>query len=168
MIPPRESADYWIDRLALEPLPLEGGFYRETVRGTSTAPLGPNGARRALHTAIYYLLTPDTFSAFHRLCSDEVYHVYAGDAVELVLLDGEAARVARLGPDPDRGETFQELVPAGTWQGSRLVPGGRFALLGTTVSPGFTFEDFTLGERAALLAEYPLARDWIERLTRSV
>jgi hypothetical protein len=58
------------------------------------------------------------------------------------------------------------VVPAGSWQGCRLAPGGRFALMGTTMAPGFDFADFTLGRRADLCARYPAAAGLIRRLTR--
>ena len=140
--------------LGLEPLPVEGGWYAETHRSGHA-------------TAIYYLLTPETFSAMHRLPSDEVYHFYSGDPVTMLLLDREGGRTVTLGPDIAGGERPQVVVPAGTWQGSLLRPGGRFALLGTTVAPGFEPGTLEMAEREALAAAHPSHRDLIERLTRA-
>jgi len=147
------TASDLIDLLSLSPLPLEGGFYRETYRSAHS-------------TAIYYLLTSDTFSAMHRLRDDEVYHVYLGDPVELLQLEpGGASRVVTLGADLAAGQQVQHVVPAGVWQGSRLATGGAMALLGTTMAPGFAFEGFELGERAALIDGWPDRRRQIEALT---
>lgn len=159
--------------LGLRPLPIEGGYYRETYRAgeclaASALPSRYPGAR-ALSTGIYYLLTPDTFSALHRLRSDEIYHFYLGDPVELLMLlpDGRG-ELRRLGTDLRAGERPQLVVPAGAWQGSRLAPGGRVALLGTTVAPGFELADFEAGSRSQLLAAYLDFRSEIEALTPAI
>jgi len=140
--------------LGLEPLPVEGGWYVETHRSRWS-------------TAIYYLLTPETFSAMHRLASDEIYHFYLGDPVTMLLLgkDGSAEAVT-LGTDLAGGQRPQVIVPVGTWQGSRLAAGGRFALLGTTMAPGFEAQELEMGERGALSAAFPGHRDLVEKLTR--
>lgn len=149
-----------LDALNLQPLPVEGGYFAETHRskfvlGQRALPLGYFG-QRALSTAIYYMLTPDTFSAIHRLKGDEVYHFYLGDPAEMLVLkpDGSGETVL-IGPDIVSGMRLQHVVPAGAWQGSRLTPGGKFALMGTTMSPGFDPADFDLGEREELSARYP-------------
>src|SRR5438046_10492032 len=122
----------------LRPLPLEGGYYRETYRSSDRLPT----ADKALSTAIYYLLTPRTFSALHRLPSDEIFHFYLGSPVQMLQLwtDGEG-RVVTLGPDVLAGQSPQVLVPRGVWQGRYLLPGGAYALLGTTLAPAFDFAD---------------------------
>ena len=126
-----------------------------------------NGERRT-GTAIYYLLEPDTFSEMHRLKSDEVFHFYAGDAVEMLqLMEDGSGRTVVIGNDLAAGERPQVVVERGVWQGSRLVAGGRWALLGCTVSPGFEFEDYEAGERAALSEEWPEYAEMIAILTRS-
>jgi hypothetical protein len=158
--------------LKLEPLPQEGGYFAETYRSAETAPAAALPARfrgpRSFGTAIYYMLTADTFSALHRLRSDEVYHFYLGDPVELLILRPESGgEVVTLGPDLAAGQRVQFGVPAGAWQGSRLVAGGKFALLGTTMAPGWDPADFELGSRAALLAACPHRRDLIQALTRA-
>ncbi len=162
------TAERIIELLGLEPHPEEGGFFAETWRSPERIraehlPERYNGHRR-FGTAIYYLLTPDTYSALHRLKSDEVFHFYLGDPVDMLQLapDG-TGRVVRLGPDLETGMRPQVVVDRGVWQGACLVPGGAFALLGCTVKPGFEYEDYEHGGRAALTREYP---DWTEMIAR--
>ena len=158
------TAEDVIRMLGLVPLPGEGGYFRETYR--STFPL-PGEPTRSLSTAIYYLLTRDTFSALHRLPGDEVFHFYLGDPVEMLQLrrDGTAERFT-IGTGIAGGMRPQVVVPAGAWQGARLIPGGAFALMGTTMAPGFDSRDFELGNRDDLLARYPDNTDLILALTR--
>jgi len=170
---PGLTADQIIKLLGLEPLPEEGGLFRQTYRSAEEIPAvalpSRYGAPRRIATAIYYLLTADrdSFSALHRLKTDEVYHFYLGDPVEMLLLHPEGAgeRVV-LGQDLAAGQKVQLVVPTGAWQGSRLRPGGRFALLGTTMAPGYEEEDFELGGREALLRDYPDQAELIRGLTR--
>lgn len=139
-----------IELLGLVPLPQEGGFYRETQR--SALRYGD----RSAWTAIYYMITPESFSRLHRLRTDELFHFHAGDPVAMIQLDPAGILTEhRLGIDLEQGERPQVLVPAGSWQGSRLVPGGRWALLGTTMTPGFDFDDYEHGERDILTASHP-------------
>ena len=165
------DAETIIARLGLQPHP-EGGFYRETYRSPETiaaAALPPRyGHARNLSTAIYYLLTPDSFSSLHRLQSDELFHFHLGDPVTMLQLHGDGrGESITLGHDILAGQQLQVVVPRGAWQGMFLNDGGRFALLGTTVSPGFDFADFQLGKRNELLREYPQHKEVISRLTGS-
>lgn len=141
------------EALGLKPLPFEGGFFAETYRLPAAE---GNGSGRPRSTAILYLLTPGEVSRLHRLPHDEIYHFYAGDPVEVLLLhpDGTGCHLL-LGSDVLRGERCQLVVPGGTWQGSRLKAGGRWALVGTTMTPGFRREDFEAGRGAELAAAYP-------------
>lgn len=149
-----------IAQLQLQPLPGEGGFYRETYRA-ATSP-----GQRATGTAIYYLLTSETVSRFHRLQQDEVWHFYQGDVVELVMLQPQGTYLTvTLGHDLAAGEQCQVVVPARNWQGARVKPAGQWALMGCTVAPGFEFADWELGTRDALLTQFPQAADWILQLT---
>ena len=154
-----------VAQLQLSPHP-EGGFYRETFRAPLVLDALPRGARAA-HTAIYFLLAAGTFSALHRVSSDEVWHHYDGDPVELHLLDAAGKhRIEVLGRDLDRGERPQHVVPAGVWQAA--VPrGSRYALCGCTVAPGFEFADFEMPPHAALLQQYPQHGELLSRLTRA-
>jgi len=163
-------ADEVIALLDLRPLPFEGGYYREMYRSADRLPasaLPPRyGSDKHAATAIYYLLTPDTFSALHRLPTDEVFHFYLGGPVHLLQLHPDGAgRVVTLGTDLRAGQAPQVVVPRGVWQGSTLAPGGEFALLGTTMAPGFDRADFEAGERAHLTAQYPAFAGLIRRLT---
>lgn len=164
------TADDLIQLLKLKPLPLEGGYFRETYRSSDVLLAGTLPRRytqaKSAGTAIYYLLTPDTFSALHRLPTDEIYHFYLGDPVELLQLGPQGGQVVTLGSDLQAGQQPQLMVPRGVWQGSSLLPGSRFALMGTTVAPGFDFSDFEAGERKVLVEQYPVFRDRIRRLTR--
>jgi uncharacterized protein len=167
------TASELISLLGLTPLPIEGGYFRETWRSNlvltpSSLPLRYT-SDKSLGTAIYYLLTsdPNSFSALHRLPTDEIYHFYLGDPVEMLLLTGDgAARRVILGQNIAAGENVQLAVPAGTWQGSRLVGGGKYALLGTTMSPGFDPADYEPGVRAELIARFPQHAASIRALTR--
>ncbi len=142
------------DLLKLQPLQPEGGYFAESYRS-------------GLSSAIYYMLTPETFSAMHRLKGDEVYHFYLGDPVEMLMLkpDGSAEALL-LGTTILSGMRLQHMVPGGTWQGSRLAPGGKFALMGTTMAPGFDPKDYEAGRRGALSTQYPAYAPLITFLTR--
>lgn len=150
-----QDATAVIEALGLEPHPEEGGWFRETWRSRELfAPGGPYEGERSAGTAIFYLLTADDFSAMHRLPGDELFHFYLGDPVEMLeLLPDGAARTTILGPDIPSMQ-LQHVVPGGTWQGSRLVDGGRWALLGATMSPGFAYEDYEHGS-AGMVDQWP-------------
>src|SRR5664279_6083565 len=135
--------------LKLDPHPIEGGSFRRTFASKVNVDL-PRGIR-PLGTAIYYLLEPGTFSEMHLLDSDEIFHFYLGDPVEMLQLypDGRSA-VFILGPDLAAGQHVQLVVPAGVWQGIRLIGDGKVALLGCTVTPGFDFADYRNASYAEL------------------
>lgn len=158
------TAETVIELLGLTPLAGEGGLCRQTyVSGVKT------WSGEAAGTAIYYLLRETSFSHFHRLTGDEVYHFYLGDPVELTELkpDGTAS-VTVLGQDLSAGEQVQHLVPAGNWQGSRLAEGGKWALLGTTMCPGYTDSCYEHGDAEKLSSEYPQMAEMIGKLTGEV
>ena len=157
------TAQEIIRLLNLTPHP-EGGYYRETYRSPQLIPgLQPP---RAASTAIYYLLVPGAVSKFHRLKFDEMFHFHIGDPVTWVLLPQEGGVQKKiLGPNLEQGETLQLLIPAGTWFGGYLNEGGQYALMGTTVAPGFDFEDFQLGRRDELIRVFPSAEKEIIKLT---
>jgi hypothetical protein len=152
--------------LHLEPHPVEGGWYCRTY--TSAGQVDLDRGRRAQGTAIYYLLEAGTFSEMHRLASDEIFHFYFGDAAEMLQLlpDGRSA-VHTLGPDLAAGQHVQLIVPAGVWQGTRLIGDGKVALLGCTVTPGFDFADYENSSYAELAANWPEQSERIRKLTRS-
>lgn len=141
----------------------EGGYYRETYRSQATLP----GTARSFSTAIYYLLPAGQRSLLHRIGADEVWHFYLGDPLLVIeLRSGAPAKVTLLGQERARGEVLQHVVPAGTWFGAMPAPGSRYSFVGCTVSPGFEFSDFALGDRDVLLSQFPEARAEIEALTR--
>ena len=148
------NAGETIRRLGLIPHP-EGGFYREMFRSEGRVTL-PGGRVRRASTAILYLLPADTWSAWHRVVSDEVWHHYEGAPLRL-------HRLGHSGVTLDQGNP-QAVVPAGVWQAAEPV--GDAVLCGCTVAPGFEFEDFTMGDRDALIREFPDAAALIRRFTR--
>lgn len=173
--------------LHLEPHPREGGFFARTF--TSGERLAPNAFSPARYdgprhtaTAIYYLLEPGSFSEMHVLASDELFHHYLGDPVEMLQLheDGSATTHV-LGANLCVGQRPQIAVRRGTWQGSRLLPLSNnevtnnevtdnesthgFALLGCTVSPGFEYADYRSAPRAELLSRWPGEAELIAALT---
>jgi predicted cupin superfamily sugar epimerase len=156
--------------LQLTPLEVEGGFFRETYRSrwqVSAEFLPGRSGQRAIGTAIYYLITPESFSSLHKLPGTEIFHFYLGDAVEMLQLHGESQpTVVTLGQNIAAGELVQVIVRGGVWQGMRLAKGGQWALLGTTMSPGFDYADYETGDREKLIARYPAAAEWITRYTR--
>lgn len=157
--------------LKLEPHPVEGGWFVQTWSTEEIIPEdalpGRYAGPRAAGTAIYYLLESGIFSEMHRLASDEVFHFYLGDPVEMLQLwpDGTGRRIV-LGSDVAGGMAVQAVVPRGVWQGARLVAGGKLALLGCTVSPGFDYADYESGQRDELLRDWPDWGEMIELLTR--
>ncbi|TAN47851.1 MAG: cupin domain-containing protein [Rhodospirillales bacterium] len=158
--------------LGLTPHPAEGGWFIETWRGSETLPPSALDSRyggpRSTGTAIYYFLTTDSVSALHRLRSDEVFHFYLGDPVEMLqLLPGGRSRTLVLGTGLPAGQRPQAVVPANAWQGARLIPGGKMALLGCTVAPGFDYADYEHAtDKAALLAGWPGEAERINALFR--
>lgn len=150
-----------VAHFGLEPHP-EGGFYRETYRSECAVQDGLANGTRPASTAILFLLTPDSFSAFHRLRSDELWHYYAGDPIRLQLLedDGDWSQI-------DVGIAMpQAVVRAGVWQAAECA-GDHFSLCGCTVAPGFEFEDFELGDRGYLMHAFPEHGEMIQALTRA-
>jgi uncharacterized protein len=151
--------------LNLQPHPVEGGWYRRTY--TSAVSVALLGGVRPYGTAIYYLLEEETFSEMHVLTSDEIFHFYLGDPVEMLqLLPNGDSKVVTLGPDLAAGQHVQLVVPAGVWQGTRLINGGKVALLGCTVTPGFDFADYRSGKYDELATGWPLELARIKTLTR--
>lgn len=158
-----EPADEIAARLGLVALPTEGGRFRQTWAGPEDESGRPAG------TAILMLLTsdPDDFSALHRLPIDEVWHFYRGDALELVLLHPDGRdEVRRLGGGDGEGEAAQTVVPAGTWMGARVAPGGAWSLFGTTMAPGFLPADYEGGDVEDLVHHYPRREALIRALCR--
>jgi predicted cupin superfamily sugar epimerase len=161
------TADEVIAALGLAPHPEEGGWFVETWRdGAAIDAAAPAGGTRSRHTAIYFLLTPKTVSAMHLLPGDEVFHHYAGGAVEMLLLHPDGRTEVRwLGDDLAAGHRPQIVVPGGVWQGGVLAEGAAWCLLGCTMAPGFAYEDYIHGDIPELAARYPDAADAIRART---
>jgi len=159
--------------LGLTPHPREGGSFirtyasAEMLRAATFEPGRYSGSRH-IATAIYYLIEPGSFSMMHRLKSDELFHFYAGDPVEMLQLQSHGSGTTiRIGNVLARGERPQVLVPRGVWQGAHLLPGGAWALLGCTVNPGFSYADYETGLRAELCAAWPSFSKLIVELTHA-
>ena len=143
-----------IRALNLQPHPLEGGFFNETYRSMATVQDGT----RSMNTAIYYMLTGAGVSEMHRLPGDEIYHWYAGNPLETLLLNPatERAEMVVLGADVAAGQRPQLVIPGGTWQGScRGVGSFDFTLIGATMAPGFDSADYVRGSRTELSGAFP-------------
>src|SRR5262245_16227550 len=161
------NVERMVEALGRRPHP-EAGFFRETFRSSRQLAAATNDAHRDASTAIYFLLPAGEYSAFHRIRgSDELWHHYDGDPVEIHMIgaSGEYG-VTILGPDVQKGERPQILVPADTLQAA-LARGPRFALCGCTVTPGFDYADFEMPTRDELVARFPRHEQAIVRLTRS-
>ena len=159
-----KTSAYWIKKLELEKHP-EGGWYHEIYLSDDIVPQTglPSSFRgeRSFATSIYFLLERNDFSAFHRIKSDEIWHYYTGtSAIEILSLEKGKMKKYLVGNDPDKGETFQVIVPKNTWFAARLSNSRGYALAGCTVSPGFHFEDFELANEK-LIEEYPELKDKI-------
>ncbi len=165
-----QTAEAYIRYYGLLPHP-EGGWYRETYKSTGVIPAAalPDGfsGERPLSTAIYFLLEAGNFSAFHRIRSDECWHFYAGDPLEVFILHPQGKlELIRLGPDVEQGACFQYVVPANCWFASRPATGSRYCFVGCTVAPGFDFADFELAKAEELTDQFPLHRELISSLCR--
>ena len=151
-----------IELLGMTPLPVEATYFVSTYRSSdNTATGGPVG------TAMIglYSSDPPSRSLFHRLNFDEVWHFYGGDPLRLVMLHpaGSTEEVV-MGSDLRAGHLVQLVIPAGVWQAGELVPGGRWALFGCTMAPGFTGTCFEGGRVGDLVAAYPSREADIRRL----
>ena len=164
-----ESAKQIIEKLGLEPHP-EGGYFRETYR--SEGSINEENlddhyeGERSYSTCIYFLLTSDKFSAFHRIKQDEIWHFYDGSPIRLhVISETGEYSYHIIGRDLDRGEIPQLVVPGGCWFAAEVLNTNAYSLVGCTVAPGFSFDDFELKPTAELIKLFPDKTDIISRLT---
>lgn len=164
------TAQTYIQALNLQAHP-EGGFFRETYRSKCVAAVSLDDLTDMVHrnisTGILFLLEEGNFSAFHQIKSDEMWHFYAGQSLEVLeLTDSGELLCTRMGPDILGGDVPQHVVWANTWFASRVASGGEFSLVGCTVAPGFDFTDFRLADRRTLQANFPQHSKLIAELTR--
>jgi uncharacterized protein len=156
-----------IQKLGLVPLPEEGGYYRETYRSQRLIHSEVLG-KKSECTAIYYLITADSFSALHAVDQDEIFHFYAGSTVEMFQIDERGrGKIITIGNHIFEDEVPQVIVPHGVWQGTKLknpTPTS-WALLGCTVAPGFELEHFHLKTRAELIRQFPAHSELITKFT---
>lgn len=152
--------------LKLQAHPVEGGFFRRTY--TSEICVELERGKRPAGTTIYYLLEAGTFSEMHKLPSDEIFHFYLGDPVEMLQLwPGGETKTVVLGHDLVAGQHVQLTVPADVWQGTTLIGDGQVALLGCSVCPGFDFKDYASGSYVELAAQWPKEAKRIRALVRA-
>ncbi|WP_298898818.1 cupin domain-containing protein [uncultured Psychroserpens sp.] len=158
-----------IKQLELQPHP-EGGYFKETYRSSGEIKndsLGDNyNGQRNYSTCIYFLLTSDNFSALHRIKQDEIWHFYNGSPIRLHVISESGIHTEHLiGNDLNKGEVPQYIVPGGCWFAAEVIDKNAYSLVGCTVSPGFSFEDFELKSRTELMALFPDKETIITRLT---
>ena len=165
------TSEFLVKKFGLTPHP-EGGFFKETYRSAGKIGFENPGTdldgERNYSTCIYFLLCSDSFSAFHRIIQDEIWHFYDGSPVELHMISptGNYSLVI-LGRNIHEEQVYQLVIPGGTWFAARVAPGNDYSLVGCTVSPGFEFSDFELGNRESLLQILPEHEAIIRELTRT-
>lgn len=165
-----KQAKYWIEKLELEKH-LEGGWFKEIYRSSDIIPQHalPNdfNGDRNCSTSIYYLLEIEDFSSFHRIYSDEIWHYYTGSSpIEIISIELGKLKRQFLGNNPDSNQNLQIVVPKNTWFAAQLVQRKGYALVGSTVAPGFHFDDFELADEK-LLDEFPHLKEKIRELVKT-
>lgn len=164
----QQSVPALVEKFQLMPHP-EGGYYKEMYRSNEQIPQNALPERftgdRNFSTAIYFLIEQGNFSAFHRIQSDECWHFYAGQTLH-VIHPGGIYELLKLGNNTESGETFQAMVPAGSWFASETAPGGSFSFVGCTVTPGFDFADFELAKADELIPQFPAMEKLIKKFCR--
>jgi hypothetical protein len=155
------EAQRLIAAFRLQPHP-EGGWYRETYRSAERVTTS-RGSVRSATTSIYFLLTAETFSAFHRLASDETWHFYRGDPVTVEVIGASGVHEARV---LGAGDALQTTIVPGAHFAAHVDAPGGYAFVGCDVAPGFEFADFQLTTRSMLTAAYPHLGPLIARYTR--
>ncbi len=161
-----KDSTYWIRKLNLQKHP-EGGYFVESYRSVESVNLPRYDGPRHVCTAIYYLLVGDEFSSFHVLKSDELWHFYAGSSLTLYIIEpnGRLNEVI-LGENIDKGHTFQTAVKSGCYFAASVDEYNSYSLVGCTVSPGFDYQDWKIGDMKTLTKLYPQHKSIIEKYTR--
>lgn len=165
-----KNADYWIEKLEMTQHP-EGGYFKETYRSEEQLS-GENlperyQSGRTFGTSIYFLLTTESVSNFHRLASDEIWHFHQGSAARIHFISPEGKHSFKdIGPDLEEDQQLQVIIPRRHWFAAEVIEGD-FILVGCTVAPGFEFEDFELASRQTLMTSFPKHQVLIEKFTGS-
>jgi hypothetical protein len=166
-----QDANYWIQKLNLIKHP-EGGYYKELYESPELVPAHSLPSRykgnRPFATSIYFLVTHDNFSSFHRLLSDEIWFFHFGAPLNLhIITPGGRYIPVKLGCNIEAGETFQYVVTRGSWMAASVDEAYTFSLAGTVVAPGFRFDDFTLATHHMLIKQFPHLEDVVNKFTRT-
>lgn len=159
-----------VNALSLLPHP-EGGFYKEVYKSSTTIPKTALKAvfsgDRSYCTSIYFLLTSENFSGFHRIKQDEIWNFYEGSPLLVHVIDKNGVYTCHeIGMDISTNLFPQLVVPAGAWFASSVKNKDAYSFVGCTVAPGFDFEDFELANRLELIEAYPQHKEIITLLTR--
>jgi predicted cupin superfamily sugar epimerase len=161
---------YWVNKLKLIKHP-EGGYFKEVYRASESIkqehlPERYSGDRN-FATSIYFLISSENFSAFHKIKSDETWHFYYGSPLTLHIIDndGKYSKIM-IGNNPEEGEVFQFTVASGDWFAASVEKNNSYTLLGCTVAPGFHFDDFELGKRKEMIKKFPQYESVINKFTR--
>jgi predicted cupin superfamily sugar epimerase len=164
-----EQAEYWIEKLNLRQHP-EGGFFTEVYRSKRYVHLPEFDGPRSVCTAIYYLLIGDQYSFFHRIKSDEIWHFYAGSSLLLHIIEEKEEKTRlldiSLGSNIDNNETFQAVINSGSWFAASVIDDDSYSLVGCTVSPGFEYRDWEIGQMQKLSRLYPQYKSVIEKYAK--
>jgi predicted cupin superfamily sugar epimerase len=165
------TAQYWIEKLQLQKHP-EGGYFKEVYRADEAIPKHSLHERytgeRNHSTSIYFLITSNESSAFHRIKSDETWHFYTASFITIHTIDEKGKYSAvKLGSNPEKGEVFQFTIPHDTWFAASVNEPDSYTLVGCTVAPGFHYDDFELGKREELIKLFPQHEGVIRKFTIS-
>jgi uncharacterized protein len=168
----QQDPQYYISKLGLEPHP-EGGYFKRTFESqeqiTDQELTVDFEGKRMLYTSIYFLLTSNDVSHFHRLQSDELWYYHAGSPLSVHMIDENGEYTEhKLGLDLENGEVPQVLVPKNTIFGSSVKDRETFSLVGCMVSPGFEYQDFELFTQEELLLKYPEHKEIIVKIAYDV
>jgi predicted cupin superfamily sugar epimerase len=150
-----KNHEYWIEKLNLKIHP-EGGFYSETYRSGEFIQHQALDKRysgdRSMSTSIYFMITKDSSSKFHKIKSDEIWYYHTGGSlkIDIIKQDGTYMQLI-LGCNPDLNENLQVVIPHGSWFAASINDGD-YVLISCGVAPGF---DFELADRNTLLSQFP-------------
>ncbi|OQY38909.1 MAG: hypothetical protein B6226_02905 [Candidatus Cloacimonetes bacterium 4572_65] len=156
-----------IKKFNLQPHPEEGGFFRRSYTSSEKLYFAGVGEERFSSSAIYYLLTSNSVSRFHRLKQDEIWHFYSGDTIELLtILPDKSIHLIDMGSDVIADEIPQVVLRSGTIFGARIKAGGTYALFGATLSPEFSYTDYEKIDEQDLLEMCPEYKEMISDIMK--